>query len=325
MAIQFWNNSSLLSINTSTEPSTNLTSLFGPEYYVAVQIVPVLVFVVPMFVLFSITAIGVLLDRNLKIPLKAPITATLLAGIVSGMSMSVFGLSHAAFALNLIDLSTQHGSTIATAYLITVSGLQHSLSVLILSVVIYTIVRYGEKKLKVLTMVVVTVFLWSLPILLLLPMLFNVLWQEPIYVDVYYYIGKLSPAVNFFPSLIIVLVEVPAKVISLSIVIAVCVWTRKSIVSNKKDILKAMTRFLLVMFILNLFSTCLGLFSAVIPAVPNTSNQSGISFLVTNLFVHMALFAIIIPEPFLLMCLFKTIPQTLRNIIFRQTILKVNQ
>ena len=104
MAIQFWNNSSLLSSNTSTEPLTNLTSLFGPEYYVAVQVVPVLVFVVPTFGLFLITAVGVLFDRNLKIPLKAPITATLLASIVSGVSMSVFGFSHAAFALGLIDL-----------------------------------------------------------------------------------------------------------------------------------------------------------------------------------------------------------------------------
>ena len=174
----------------------------------------------------------------------------------------------------------------ATAYLVTVSGLQHSLSVLILSVVIYTIVRYGKKRLKVLTMVVVTVFLWSLPILLLLLLLFNVLWQEPVYVDVYYYNAKLSPAVNFFPSLIIVLVEVPAKVISLSIVIAMFVRTRKSVVSNKKDTLKVMTRFLLVMFILNLFSTCLGLFSAVITVVPSPSNwtRSSISVLGTNLF-----------------------------------------
>ena len=322
MAIQFWNNSTLSSSNTSTEPSTNLTSLFGPEYYFLIQFVPVLVLVVPIFVLFSITAVGVLLDRNLKIPLKAPMTATLLAGIVSGVSMSVYKLSHAAFALDLIDLSTQHGSTIATAYLVSVSGLQRSMSVLILSVVVYTIVRYGEKSLKIPAVIAVTVFLWSLPILLLLPMLFNVLWQEPVYVDVYYYIGKLNPAVNFFPSLIFVLVEVPAKVISLSLVIAVFVWTRKSIVSDEKDTLKAMTRFLLGMFILNLFSTCLGLFSVVHPAVPSNRNPSSISLLVTNLFIPMILFAIIIPEPFLLMCLFKTIPQTLQK-IFCQTILKV--
>ena len=285
------------------------------------QVVPFFLFVVPIFVLFSITAVGVLLDRNLKIPLKAPITATLLAGIVSGVSISVYGLSHAAFALDLIDLSTQHGSIIAATYLITVSGLQRSLSVLILSVVIYTIVRYGEKSPKVLTVVAVTVFLWSLPILLLLPMLFNVLWMEPVYVDVYYYNAKLSPAVNFFPSLIIVLVEVPAKVISLSIVIAVCVRTRKSIVSDKKDTLKAMTRFLIGMFIVNFFSTFLGLFSAVIPAVP--ASNTGDILLGTTIVIPAALFAIIIPEPFLLMCLFKTIPQTLQK-IFCQTILKVS-
>ena len=320
MEVQFLNSSSLLSSNASAEPSTNLTSFFGPESYVAIQVVPFCLFVVPIFVLFSITAVGVLLDRNLKIPLKAPIAATLLAGIVSGVGMSVFGLSHAAFALDLIDLSTQHGSTIAATYLITVSGLQHSLSVLILSVVIYTIVRYGEKSLKMPAVVAVTVFLWSLPILLLLPMLFNVLWMEPIYVDVYYYNAKLSPAVNFFPSLIILFVEVPAKVISLSIVIAVCIQTRKSVVSDKKDTLKAMTRFLLGMFIVNFFSTLLGLFSAVIPAVPSTSTRD--SLLGTNLFIPAALFAIIIPEPFFLMCLFKTIPQTLQK-IFCQTILLI--
>ena len=320
MEVQFLNSSSLVSSNTSTEPSTNLTSFFGPETYVAIQVVPFFLFVVPIFVLFSITAVGVLLDGNLKIPLKAPITATLLAGIVSGVGMSVYGLSHAAFPLDLIDLSTQHGSTIAATYLITVSGLQRSLSVLILSVVIYTIVRYGEKSLKMPAVVAVTVFLWSLPILLLLPLLFNVLWKEPIYVDVYYYNAKLRSGVSFIPSLIIVLVEVPVKVVSVSMVIAVYVRTRKSVVSNKKDTLKAMTRFLLGMFIVNIFSTFLGLFSAVIPAVPSTSTGDGL--LGTNLLIPPALFAIIIPEPFLLMCLFKTIPQTLRK-IFCHTILLV--
>ena len=321
MEVQFSNSSFLLSSNTSTEPSTNLTSFFGPETYVAMQLVPFLLFVVPIFVLFSITAIGVLLDGNLKIPLKSPITATLLAGIVSGVGMSVFGLSHAAFALDLIDLSTQHGSTIAATYLITVSGLQRSLSVLILSVVIYTIVRYGEKSVKMPAVVAVTVFLWSLPILLLLPMLFNVLWKEPIYVDVYYYNAKLRTAVHFFPSLIILLVEVPTKFISVSMVIAVCVRTRKSVVSNKKDALKAMTRFLIGMFIVNIFSTFLGLFSAVIPAVPSTSTSNGL--LGTTLLIPAVLFAIIIPAPFLLMYLFKTIPQTLRK-IFCHTILLVS-
>ena len=316
MEVQFSNSSSLLSSNTSTEPSTNLTALFGPESYVVVQVVPFFLFVVPIFVLFSITAVGVLLDGNLKIPLKALITATLLAGIVSGVSMSVFGLSHAAFALDLIDLSTQHGSTIAATYLITVSGLQRSLSVLILSVVIYTIVRYGEKSVKMPAVVAVTVFLWSLPILLLLPILFNVLWIEPIYDDVYYITSKLDSTWRYFPSLIIVLVEVPVKVVSVSMVIAVFVRTRRNIVSNKKDALKTLGRFLIGMFIVNIFSTFLGLFSAVIPAVPDTNaNIDGI--LEFSVFIYIILFAIIIPEPFLLVCLFKTIPKNLKAIFCR--------
>ena len=322
MEVQVLNSSSLLSSNISTEPSTNLTSFFGRESYVVVQVVPFFLFVVPIFVLFSITAVGVLLDRNLKIPLKAPITATLLAGIVSGVSMSVFGLSHAAFALDLIDLSTQHGSTITATYLITVSGLQRSLSVLILSVVIYTIVRYGEKSLKMPAVVAVTVFLWSLPILLLLPLLFNVLWMEPIYVDVYYITSKLDSTWIFLLSLIIVLVEVPAKVISLSMVLAVFVRTRRNIVSNKKDAMKTLGRFLLGMFILNIFSTFLGLFSAVIPAVPNTNANSD-GLLELSVFIYIILFAIISPEPFLLMCLFKTIPGNLKA-IFRRIVLWFN-
>ena len=305
------NSSFLLSSNTSTEPSANLTALFGPEYYVAVQVVPILVFVVPIFVLFSITAVGVLLDGNLKIPLKAPITATLLAGIVSGVSMSVFGLSHAAFALDLIDLSTQHGSTIAATYLITVSGLQRSLSVLILSVVIYTIVRYGEKSVKMPAVVAVTVFLWSLPILLLLPLLFNVFWLEPIPVDVYYYNSEYSVVGRFFPASVFILVETPTKIVTFSMVVALFVHTKKTTVSNKKDAVKAMGRFLLGMFIVNIFSTFLGLFSSITPAIARNIDSQA------NVLIYVILFSVTVPVPLILMCLFKTIPQTLQSVFYK--------
>jgi hypothetical protein len=298
---------------TSTDQSLNLTSL-EVEEYVVTQVVLFLLFVVPVFAVCTITGVVVALDGNLKLVMKAPMISVLLGAILSGVSMSVYGLSHAAFPLKLIDLSTQQGSNIASSYIIAVSGLQRSLSILVLSVVVYRMVKYSEKNLSVTAVTVVTIVLWILPFLLLLPMVFNVLWDEPIPSDIYYYNTKLKGFGKFFPGLVVTLVEIPTKIVIVAVVVGIFRYTKKHVLSGKKETSKALGRFLLGMFIVNIFSSSVVLFSVVISAVQSHTN-SGVVSLLTNAGIHLVLFSVTVPVPVILMCLFKTIPITLRDLL----------
>jgi hypothetical protein len=299
---------------TSTDQSLNLTSL-EVEEYVVTQVVLFLLFVVPVFAVCTITGVVVALDGNLKLVMKAPMISVLLGAILSGVSMSVYGLSHAAFPLKLIDLSTQQGSNIASSYIIAVSGLQRSLSILVLSVVVYRMVKYSEKNLSVTAVTVVTIVLWILPFLLLLPMVFNVLWDEPIPSDIYYYNTKLKGFGKFFPGLVVTLVEIPTKIVIVAVVVGIFRYTKKHVLSGKKETSKALGRFLLGMFIVNIFSSSVVLFSVIITAVePDTRND--MFSLLVDAGIYFVLFSVTIPAPVILMCLFKTIPITLRDVLF---------
>ena len=296
-----------ISFNNTAYP-TNVTSVLGPAGHIALNVVLILVFIVPALVFNILLIAAIILDKSNLAATRIALVNSIVGSTVTILTTFFYDFPLIARIAGTLDRGTDDSLGRFCYYLLLCSGLLRSVAVAIYSVVVFLIIKKGSKKVKAWPVAVATVAVWIIIVIIAFPTVFEFIIRDTHFVDKYVLQIGITTAGYIYIYLLITIVEVPAKVLSISLLVAILMYIKRNTITDGKRTKKAMVKFLFWFTIINIFTTLLNVFIPLLGAQNYTDPTIAlVNALFKNIFGHIFFAGMSVLFGVLLLCQFAKI------------------
>ena len=306
-----------------TENISDIITILGPAGHIALNAVSFTVWMLPVFIFNLILIPAVILDKNTLLAIRI-VFASCLGGSTTTVGLLAFyDIPHIAKAAGVFDVRTHDILGRICYYLLVSSGLIRSLTLSIYSVVVFLIIKKGYKKVKAWPVAVATVTVWIIIIIIAIPVVLKLAHVKPVFADGYILRTGLTSIGFILVISLIFLVEIPAKIVSITLLVAILVYVKKNTITDGVQIKRSMIKFLVWFSIVNFLTTLLNIVVAAIGANDDSGDIPLGQVLVNYFSTHSIIMVSSGCLPLILLCQFSSIRSSFKKMICSCFILRL--
>ena len=311
-----------ISFNNTAYP-TNVTSVLGPAGHIALNVVLILVFIVPAIVFNILLIAAIILDKSNLAATRIALVNSIVGSTVTILTTFFYDFPLIARIAGTLDRGTDDSLGRFCYYLLLCSGLLRSVAVAIYSVVVFLIIKKGSKKVKAWPVAVATVAVWIIIIIIAIPVVLKLAHVKPVFADGYILRTGLTSIGFILVISLIFLVEIPAKIVSITLLVAILVYVKKNTITDGVQIKRSMIKFLVWFSIVNFLTTLLNIVVAAIGANDDSGDIPLGQVLVNYFSTHSIIMVSSGCLPLILLCQFSSIRSSFKKMICSCFILRL--
>ena len=234
-----------------------------------------------------------------------------LAGLVTTLSLSALSASR----LFLVN-NVQGGAVWLCSFTFSVihtSVAIRTASLVLLSVVVYIIIKHGLSKVKLAPLIASVVILWVVVVLSGLPYFAPAYQYEPFRKGILVCDTTFTSSAYAHISLTFLFIDIPGRLISVCTIIAAVVHVKQKTVTDFNPIKRSLLRFSVVLLCINVLILLTNMVGTLGFVLPSGADVSVLVWL--SLIIYVALFLPAIVVPVLMMVLFKPIWSAVKGLL----------
>ena len=297
-----------VTVNMASNNSSDLPELatsFEVNSYIALNTCLLIFFALPGLILNGLVAVA-LAGEVAKKQGRAQWIILLnisLAGLVTTLTLGSVSTSRLLFLNNVQESAVWLCRVSHAAFHISIAI--RTVSLALLSVVVYIIIKHGLSKVKLLPLIAAIVILWVVVVLTGIPYLTPAYQYEAFRKGILICDSMLTRLAYMHISLSVLFIDTPARLISIVTIIAAAVHVKLSTVTDFSPIKKSLLRFSVVLLFINILILFANIVAALVFVLPVGADVAVLVWL--SLTVNIAIVLPTVVVPVLMMILFKPI------------------
>ena len=265
----------------------------------------------------AVIIVALLFNRHLKklATLRLILFNIAVAGLVTTAALAMFNISRMLALVHHLE-EAAYMCRVYQAFLHTSIGMR-TLLLLTLSVVVYIVIRYGDKRIKVNLLCVALVITWVTQIVMAFPYFTEVygIKGEPSYfVDgILCRVNTSHTLAKVHIGLSVGAVDVPVRAVIIIMVIATVMFIKKNTIAEQASIKKAMLRFASLLLVTNFITLFANSLPAFLYTAPHLATKN--VYVILNILTYVFLSFPVVATPLLMMIIFKPVAKAVKEVV----------
>ena len=234
-----------------------------------------------------------------------------LAGLVTTLTLGAVSTSRLLLFNNVQESALWLCSVSHAAFHISIAI--RTVSLALLSVVVYIIIKHGLSKVKLFPLIAAIVILWVVVVLTGIPYLTPAYQYETFHKGILICDSMLTRVAYVHISLSVLFIDTPGRVVSIASIIAAVIHVKRSTVTDFSPIKRSLLRFSVVLLFINILILLANIAAVLAFVLPMGADVSVLVWL--SLTVNIAIVLPTVVVPVLMMVLFKPIWSAVKSLL----------